>query len=378
MHNGTDTSIDGVTLQVSDAIDLINTTLDEVYPFIIIEGEVASFKVNQGKFVFFDIKDSSGTLGCFMMVFKLKFPIEDGMKVRVVAQPKLTQWGRFSLTVDTVQPVGEGSLKKSMELLKKKLEDEGLFDTTRKRALPKYPVRIGVVSSSQAAGYKDFIKILQNRWGGLQITLADCTVQGDRAPSQIVGALRMLNELPKQLDVIAVVRGGGSADDLATFSHEDVVRAIAGSRAPIIVGVGHEVDVSLADLAADVRAATPSNVAEILVPDKREVIASSSQIVLRVETALNTYIRNLTEDVAGQSLAMHDETCTLIDTRSETAAALTRTLQQLNPQTVLQRGYAVARRGGEVIQTVSNVTIGDRLDVQLRDGIIKTEVKNVR
>ncbi|MCB9822330.1 exodeoxyribonuclease VII large subunit [Candidatus Nomurabacteria bacterium] len=246
-----------LSLSVSQAIDGFNELLDQAYPFVIIEGEVSSFKVNQNKFVFFDIKDQDATLGCFMMLFDLKMPIQDGMKVKVLATPKITKWGKFSLTVKNIMPIGEGSLKKSQDLLKQKLENEGLFDTSRKRILPKIPGRIGVVSSSQAAGYKDFIKIVEDRWGGLEILLTDITVQGIDAPAQIVGAIKYLNEVANDLDVIVVIRGGGSADDLAAFSNEDVVRAIAGSRTPTLVGVGHEVDISLADLVADKRASTP-------------------------------------------------------------------------------------------------------------------------
>lgn len=366
-----------VTLGVSEAIELINQTLDEAYPFVLIEGEVASFKVNQGKFVFFDLKDESGTLPCFMMVFKLKFPIEDGMKVKVLAQPKLTNWGKFSLTVQEIQPVGEGSLKKSQELLKQKLSAEGLFEESRKRALPRYPVRIGVVSSSQAAGYKDFITILENRWGGLQIVLADVTVQGMDAPTQLIGALRELNELAEPLDVIAVVRGGGSADDLSAFSHEDVVRAIALSRTPTIVGVGHEVDTSLADLVADVRAATPSNAAEILVPEKNAVLTKKSEILERITTSVSELLMTLSEEVFVIQADIEVGAKSVIDQRLVEVQSALRTIKQLDPHTVLRRGYGIVRGGGGVITSVSDVTIGSKLAVQITDGTINTEVTSV-
>lgn len=366
-----------ITLGVSEAIELINQTLDEAYPFVLIEGEVASFKVNQGKFVFFDIKDESGTLGCFMMVFKLKFPIEDGMKVKVLAQPKLTNWGKFSLTVQEIQPVGEGSLKKSQELLKQKLLAEGLFDESRKRLLPQYPVRVGVVSSSQAAGYKDFIKILENRWGGLEIILADVTVQGMDAPSQIVGALNELNEQAEPLDVIAVVRGGGSADDLSAFSHEDVVRAIALSRTPTIVGVGHEVDMSLADLAADVRAATPSNAAEILVPDKKTILLQVAEMLTRTQTAVTSQLSELGEYVSGSLADIESAVDRVIDERENDISSAMRTIKQLDPHTVLRRGYGIIRSDSVVISSVRDVTIGSKLALQLSDGNINTEVIDV-
>ncbi len=366
-----------VTLQVGEAIELINQTLDAAFPFILVEGEVASFKVNQGKFVFFDLKDSEGSLGCFMMAFSLKFPIEDGMKVRVLAQPKITNWGKFSLTIREVMPVGEGSLKKSFEILKSKLQAEGLFDEARKRPLPRFPVRIGVVSSSGAAGYADFIKILNNRWGGLSIVLTDVTVQGMDAPGQIVGAINHLNELAEPLDVIAIIRGGGSADDLAAFNHEDVVRAVASSRTPTIVGVGHEVDISLVDLASDVRAATPSNAAELLVPDKSEILHHAERIATTAGNGVQAAIRVFEEDLENVQTAINRSLDIYFERQLSTLSSIRRTLGQLDPNQVLRRGYSLVRKGDTPVSSISNVTIGDDIAVQFQDGEAKAKVTHV-
>ncbi len=367
-----------VTLQVSDAIALINETLDSAFPFILVEGEVSGFKVNQGKFVFFDIKDSSGSLGCFMMAFSLKFPIEDGMKVRILAQPKITQWGKFSLTVREVMPVGEGSLKKSFEILKSKLKAEGLFDEARKRPLPRFPVRIGVVSSSQAAGFADFIKILDNRWGGLQIVLADVTVQGMDAPGQIVGAINHLNELAEPLDVIAVIRGGGSADDLAAFNHEDVVRAVAASRTPTIVGVGHEVDTSLADLVADRRAATPSNAAELLVPSKDEILQKVKRITVTSQSGVQAAIRVFEEDLESVRDAIARSLDVSFEKHHGQLTSIRRTLNQVDPNQVLRRGYSIVKKEGIAVTSATNVIIGDEIAIQFKDGEAKAKVTDVR
>lgn len=367
-----------VTLGVSDAVDLINQTLDEAYPFILVEGEVASFKVNQGKFVFFDVKDEAASLGCFMMAFALKFPLQDGMKVRILAQPKLTQWGKFSLTVREVMPVGEGSLKKSFELLKTKLTAEGLFDEARKRSLPKIPRRIGVVSSSQAAGYADFIKILDNRWGDLQIVLADCAVQGVEAPAQLIGALKHLNELAEPLDVIAVIRGGGSADDLAAFNHEDVVRAVAGSRTPIISGVGHEVDITLADLAADLRAATPSNAAEFLVPNKHEVLAQAERLAAMAYNGVTATVRVFAEDREAAQASVEKSFQNFLSQIETRFSLMNQMLVQLNPEVVLKRGYSLVKKGEKIISSASAVILDDKLNIQLKDGVIGARVTDVR
>ena len=366
-----------VTLQVSEAIDLINQTFEAAFPFIMVEGEVASFKVNQGKFVFFDLKDSEGNLNCFMMAFSLKFPLEDGMKVRVLAQPKITRWGKFSLTIREVMPVGEGSLKKSFEILKSKLQAEGLFDEARKRPLPRYPVRIGVVSSSGAAGYADFIKILNNRWGGLSILLTDVTVQGIDAPGQIVGAVNYLNELSEPLDVIAIIRGGGSADDLAAFNHEDVVRVVAGSRTPTIVGVGHEVDVSLVDLAADKRAATPSNAAELLVPDRLEIVKRAQRISVTAGNGVQSAIRVFEEDLGSVTAAISRSIDMYFEKQLGILGSVRRTLVQLDPSQVLRRGYSLVRKGDTPVSSISNVTIGDDIAIQFKDGQAKAKVTHV-
>lgn len=254
----------------TEFIAVINDTLEMNYEAVEIVGEVASFKVNQGKWVFFDIKDEESSIPCFMTLWSLRQPLEDGMKVRIRGVPKLTKWGKFSVTVSAVQPVGEGSLKKAFEMLKKKLASEGLFNPARKRGIPEHLTRLGVISSTQAAGYADFVKIINARWGGMKVFTAHTQVQGMDAPDQIMRALQYFNERG-DVQMIAILRGGGSADDLSCFNDEKLVRAVAASKIPVICGIGHEVDESLCDLACDVRASTPSNAAEMLTPDRNVV-----------------------------------------------------------------------------------------------------------
>lgn len=260
--------MDNLQYTPTEFISVVNQTLEYAYSPVLVTGEVASFKVNQGKWVFFDLKDEESSVACFMTLWSLRVPLEDGMKVVVKAVPKLTKWGKFSLTVEAVKPVGEGSLKKAYEMLKKKLTAEGLFNPAKKWKLPDDITRIGVISSCQAAGYADFIKIINARWGGMKVEVAHTQVQGIDAPDQMIRALRYFNERGK-VQVIALIRGGGSADDLSCFNDEKLVREIAASKIPVITGIGHEVDESLADLAADVRASTPSNTAEMLTKDRK-------------------------------------------------------------------------------------------------------------
>lgn len=351
---------------VGEFIALTNQTLEYAYPSVEIEGEVSSFKVNQNKYVFFDLKDQEGAVGCFMTVWQLRTPIEDGMKVVVLASPKLTKWGRFSLTVTAVRPSGEGAIKKSFDLLKRKLDKEGLFAADRKRLLPTIPQRIAVISSTQAAGYADFIKILNDRWGGLKVDVAHVQVQGSVAPEQMIAALNYFNQQEDLPDVIALIRGGGSADDLAAFNDEPLVRALAASRVPTIVGVGHETDESLADLVADVRAATPSNAAQLLVPDKREYIRSVWGQLVRVSGAFSYRLA----DVSSQASRLMSEVAVALDGNIQVASrdfdSLKQTLVQLNPRLALQRGYAIVR--GEA-------KVGREIEIETLEAIMKAEVK---
>lgn len=354
---------------VSNFVASLNQTLEYAYPMIAIEGEVASFKVNQGKWVFFDIKDETSSVGCFMSLYNLRVPIEDGMKVVVRATAKLTPWGKFSLTVQAIRPSGEGSLKKSFELLKAKLDKEGLFAAERKRLLPEVPSHVAVISSTQAAGYGDFVKILDERWGGVKVDVAHVQVQGASAPEQMIRAIKYFNEQEVLPEVLVIIRGGGSADDLAAFNDELLVREIAGSRIPTLVGVGHEIDVTLADMVADRRAATPSNAAQILVPDKREFVSDLRHLVSRVLTRMDAIVEGHMRDVRDTLRAGWS----LIDTRADLLLGQLVTIRQVlgayDPRTVLDRGYALVR---------GTISPGHEITIERKSQIITAEVKDVK
>lgn len=359
--------MENIRISVSECIALVNQTLEYAYPSVEIEGEVSGFKVNQGKYVFFDIKDESGSLGCFMTVWQLKAPIEDGMKVVVIATPKLTQWGKFSLTVREVRPSGEGAIKKSFQILKAKLDQEGLFEQARKRPLPVVPTRIALISSTQAAGYTDFITILNDRWGDVRIDVAHVQVQGSDAPDQIMRAIRYFNEQPILADVLAIVRGGGSADDLAAFNDERLVREIASSRIPTIVGVGHETDESLADLAADVRAATPSDAARRIAPDRRDMIrmirmktGRLGDVINRVIDDRHTYAARMLDD----GVRSIEQSMGVFDHRIGKARQV---LTQLNPETSLKRGYAIIRGDRSVGSTIEIETWNETMKAKVEE-----------
>lgn len=328
-------------LTPSEFIAYVNQTLEYAYSSVTIVGEVSEFKVNQGKWVFFNVKDEETSVPCFMTLWGLSQPIEDGMKVVVRGVPKITKWGKFSFTVSKVAPVGKGSLKKAFEMLKKKMADEGLFDLTRKRSLPEDLSKIGVISSTQAAGYADFIKIINARWGGLKVLTAHTQVQGLDAPEQIIRALKYFNE-KTDVQAIVLIRGGGSADDLSCFNDETLVRAIAASKIPVVCGIGHEVDESLCDLACDVRASTPSNAAELITRDRKSEKLAEKMRLMRQK--IDFEIRNLESELSQKM----------------------RILEVLNPEKILKQGYAILAGVASVGSVVKITTFEKEIDAEIK------------
>lgn len=356
-----------IRLSVSEFVAVVNQTFEYALPSVVIVGEISSYSVRQGKWVRFKLKDEDSSVDFFGSVFQIRQPLEDGMMVAVVGRPRLSdKWG-FSVSVQSVQAVGEGSIKRSFELLLRKLEAEGLFDEARKRQLPEMPAQIGLISSVQAAGYADFLKILDERWGGMDVKVANTLVQGVYAPAQIIRAIEHFNASGEPPEVIVIVRGGGSADDLAAFNDEALVRAIAASRIPTLVGVGHEIDTTLADMAADKRAATPTNAAQLLVPDRRELIAESRHllrsVISRTEYLIEerqTEIKRLLGDGVG-----HIER--RLQTFVQDLSSVQQLIRQYDPTRVLARGYAVVRGKVEAGEIIRIERIKDTITAEVQD-----------
>ncbi len=348
---------------VSDFVAAINQVMEYALPSIVIVGELANFRISKGKWLYFDLKDDDASVRCFGTVYMLPGPLEDGMLVEVRGAPRLHSQFGFSVNVQNIRPVGEGAIRKAAQLLEAKLEAEGLFDVDRKRHLPYLPRRIGLITSGESAAYADFIKILAARWSGVDITLADVQVQGEPAPGQVVAAVRWFNALAADMtpDVLVMIRGGGSADDLQAFSNEQVVRAVAASRVPTLVAIGHENDVSLAELAADQRASTPSNAAELLVPDRREVIAQLA--TLQDQLADDFYERTdrIRLELADMAADSHDYTGRLLERDRVALAGMKQLAAALDPAVALARGFAIVRGSdGKAIRRASQLTSYDR------------------
>lgn len=382
---------------VSEFVALLNQTLEYAYPNVVIEGEVSEFRISKGKWLYFKLQDRDSSVSFFGTIYHMQFPLQDGMIVKVKGVPRLHNRYGFSVNVQTITPSGEGTIKKALELLKANLEKEGLFDPARKRLLPEYPTRIGLVTSGQAAAYHDFMKIVNERWGGVEIVHVDVQVQGEVAPKQIAEGIALLNAQPEELDIIVITRGGGSAEDLIAFSSEVVVRAIAASRTPTIVGVGHEVDTSLADLVADVRATTPTNAAQIVVPNRVEVLArlssyeralvSSLQFavsenkatIARLVSGLVASVKHPRQQLEQLELDMLRSMELQIRHINNVLVQYHRTLSAFDPKRLLARGYSlVTTAEGKVLTDSSGAKVGDKIMIELQKGKLETEVVDVK
>lgn len=389
-------------ISVSDFLGLVNHALRTIpTDEMVIEGEVADFKVSQGKWVNFDLKDekAEAKISCFMTTFQLRVPLASGMKVQVKGYAKVFErFGKLSLNIEAVELVGEGALAKAYAMLKEKLSAEGLFDVNRKRAIPAMPSTIALITSKEAAAYGDFLRILGNRWGGVTVLHAPVHVQGQFAVPEILAAFAQFNAMPEaeRPEVLVLTRGGGSIEDLHAFNDEAVARAVFSSAIPVVVGVGHERDESLCDFVADVRASTPSNAAERVVPDRRDVLRSVVYAVdgmqhrltyrlergtQRVDRSISVLDRFMTEKLTQIAKvterfghAFDRFRLSLIAT-IERITSREKTLQSLHPSRMLARGYAVVRANGNIVRDPAVLAAGERINVQLQRGTVDARVE---
>ncbi len=370
-------SMNDVVLSVSDFVALLSQTLEYAYPSVTIVGELANFRVSKNKWIYFDLKDEYSSLKFFGTVYQLPGPLEDGLVLQVRGAPRLHPQFGFSVNVQFMSPVGEGSLKKAATLLEAKLTKEGLFDPLRKRTLPYPPRRIGLITSDGSAAYHDFVKILNERWSGVEIQLADVQVQGEAASAQIVAALDYFNTRAQPVDVLVVTRGGGSADDLAVFSSEPVTRAVAGSRIPTLVAIGHEVDISLSEMAADQRASTPSNAAQLLVPDRVAELDKLSKFKWNMINQLEQLAVRQHKELRGRQDMLNGLIHDAFVSVAKDVERRRFILHLMNPETVLKRGYAIVRRGKQVVSSARQLKKGQALSIQFADGNARGNITEV-
>ena len=364
-----------IIYSVTDFVAVFNQTISQVYPFVIIEGELSNFRISKNRWVYFDLKDETSNVKFFGTIYQLPGPLEEGMLLRVSGTPQLHPNYGFSITIQSIALAGEGTIKKASQLLEARLQKEGLFDESRKRALPYPPERIGLIASGESAAYSDFLKIINARWGGLEISHYDVQVQGDDAVNQVKTAIEYFNAHSMPPEVLIITRGGGSADDLQAFSNEVVVRAVAASRIPTLLAIGHERDVSLAEKAADVHASTPSNAAELLVPDRRDQIAQLQGYQQGLKRQIIDTIKFQREQLKATQENIKQHIAHQVTQKQQYMQSLQRTLDQINPKQVLQRGYAIVRVGSKNVRSSKQLQPHDKISIEFHDGSATAEVQ---
>lgn len=359
-----------------------------------VQGEISRVDVAKGYLVYISINDEENVLPCLIYKNKLDLngipveALEVGTTIEITGIPNIyPKRGDFKFLAERVQLIGEGALRKAFELLKRKLQKEGLFDGELKRPIPQYPERIGLITSRGAAAFTDFLKVLKARFAGITIYFFPASVQGQTAVEEILEAFAYFNTKVDYLDAIVLTRGGGSLEDLAAFNAEAVVRAVRASKWPVVCAVGHERDESLAEHAADLRASTPSNAAELLVPTRQEekefLLSSEKKMRLHVQRLIEKEKQFLSNIVLRMEQfftqpkielkGMHEQlqraTTTWLSRIRFDINQKMRLLSSFNPHAVLKRGYSITSiKGDGVITSSKNISSGLTIETTVQDG----------
>lgn len=414
---------------VSELTRVVRGVLEEGFGEVCVEGEISNYRKQASGHQYFTLKDAECQLSCVLFargVWRKQVPLADGMQVR--ARGRLTVYearGQYQLNVQSVETAGAGLLQAKFEALKRKLDAEGLFDPARKRALPRFPATVALVTSPSGAALRDMLNIFSRRAPWLRLIVVPVRVQGEGSAEEIASALVDLNEwetngLPR-VDVIIVGRGGGSAEDLWEFNEEIVARAVVASAIPVVSAVGHEIDFTICDFAADLRAPTPSAAAEIVAPDGAELARRLAHMATRVERETRNQLDATAQqlDLAGENLsrAVRDRFGELRAWLTERAASLrehrpdqvlrlrrqeidrcaeqlakrfqvafslrqqrlaraAEHLRLLSPDATLKRGYSITTRAdGTVLVSAASIEVGERLTTRLADGEIASRVE---
>ena len=390
--------------KVSELNEIVKALVDGAPELqnVFVQGELSNYKIYPSGHHYFTLKDAQSALKCVMFrgnADKLRFRPENGMGVTALGRVSVyPRDGAYQLYVTALIPQGMGDLYAAFEQLKKKLAAEGLFDPAHKKPLPPFPRTIAVVTSGAGAAVRDVIRVAGKRWPLAKLVILPVRVQGSEAPAEIVGALRYANRW-RVADLIITGRGGGSIEDLWAFNDERVARAIYESEIPVISAVGHEPDVTISDFVADLRAATPSNAAELATPDAEELRAALRSFSVRSDQAIRKRLeasRAALRDLAGRR-AMQSPTAYIDLKRMEVDMQRARLLSEqerrvaaarpafvraaasmdaLSPLKVLGRGYAIAsKEDGAVLRSVKDADVGERIDLTLRDGQLECLVE---
>jgi exodeoxyribonuclease VII large subunit len=392
-------------LTVSQLTAQIKGVVEQQFTSVWVAGEISNFSQPQSGHCYFTLKDEGAQIRGVLWrttASRLKLKLHDGLDV--ICRGRLDLYpprGSYQLVVEELQPQGVGALELALRQLREKLAKEGLFDAARKRPLPVFPRRIGVVTSPTGAAIRDFLEVMHRRWRGVEVLVFPARVQGDCAADEIVAAIRAANRVAPPLDVLVVTRGGGSLEDLWCFNEEPVLRAIAASRAPTVSAIGHEIDVTLADLVADVRALTPSEAAERVVPSADDVTGIVQTLRMRLSAAIATRlahhrhrldwlatrpalarpldsVHQRSRRIDELSLRLHASARTLLRDRRAALAARAGKLHSLSPLAVLGRGYSLTYKnaGRQLVTAADQLRAGDEMTTRLHAGeIVSTVVR---
>jgi exodeoxyribonuclease VII large subunit len=390
---------------VSDLTTEIRTLLEDSFAGVWVEGELSNFRHHSSGHMYFTLKDQESQIRAVMFRQQnrqLKFRPQDGLATLIYGEISVYEpRGEYQIVVEYMEPRGIGALQLAFEQLKERLQAEGLFDDSRKRPIPMLPGRIGVITSPTGAAIRDILQVLRRRFAGVDVLIYPVTVQGDQAAPEIVEAIHELNRRGG-LDVLIVARGGGSIEDLWAFNEEVVARAIAASKIPVISAVGHQVDYTIADFVADLRAPTPSAAAELVVSKKDELAQRLDDLQARMSGAVRSRLEALIVRVGGlerhlrllnpmEQIRMQRRHMTALwkdltgwaDRRlavlnGELKAAAGK-LDSLSPLAILSRGYSICLRvpGHEIVKESAELVVGDEVQVRLHRGRLHCEVREV-
>lgn len=367
-----------LSFSVSDFVAVLNQTLEYAFSRVEIVGELTDFQVRKGRWVYFSLKDEYSIVKFFGTITQLPGPLEDGMMLKVVCRPQHHPLYGFTLNALTISVAGEGSIRRAADLLESKLQKEGIFDEERKRKLPFLPNRIGLITSCESAAYQDFMKVINARFGGVEILVVDVAVQGQAASEQIIEAIHLLNQTSPSPEVLVITRGGGSDEDLLAFNCEPLVRAIAASRIPTLVGVGHEINLSLSEKAADLRAATASNAAELVVPDRKSLDGELLALGKFFDQKIDNYLKIEAEQTLQVKTNIEHIFDTIIKNEETYINNQESLLSALSPAAVLQRGYALVEKDKKLIKQVKDIKADSLLKIIFWDGSIMARTDKIK
>ncbi len=395
---------DDHVLTVSDLTRDIKTSLQDRFSSVWVTGEISDLARPNSGHVYFTLKDDQSQIRAVIWrntVTRLRVPLDDGLEILCrgdidVYPPR----GTYQLIIRHLEPRGEGALQAALRKLRAKLDAEGLFEPALKKPIPSLPRRIGVITSPSGAALRDFLQVAARRWRGVQIVIIPSRVQGVEAATEIVAAIETAHDIRPKLDALVVTRGGGSIEDLWSFNEEKVVRAIFAAELPVISAVGHEIDVTLADLVADLRALTPSEAAERVIPSADELQARLEQLDKRLQSvvvARFTHARSRLDALASRRVLRHpDESLRLwarrvdelqmrasraistqLSRQCERLAAVSGQLESLSPLSVLRRGYSLTSRDDRILFDAVAVNAGDIITTRLARGEITSRVESI-